>query len=319
MTATGTAAAPTRAPLPIRVTGVADTDGVRARAGRRLQHGGWFVAPFLVLFTLFVIWPVLRGVYLSFTDANVSGVGASFVGWDNYREAFHDPLVWDSLGHSAYFTLLVVPCITVMAFLMAMLAHHIERAKWLWRLCFFAPFLLPSTVAGNLWQWLFNPGTGMVNHVLGIDTPWLTDKSTAMLAVVITTLWWTVGFSFLLYLAALQGIPDHLYEAAELDGANAWHRMIHLTLPMLRNITGLIIALQILASLQVFDQAVVITDFGPGPEESTRTFVQYTLEEGFTSYRVGYASAISIIFFVIIAAVALGRMWLLRKREEGVR
>lgn len=319
MTVTSAEATLAPAPQSVRSTPATDTDGVRARMGRGLQHGGWFVAPFLALFALFVIWPVLRGVYLSFTDANVSGVGTGFVGWDNYREAFHDPLVWDSLGHSAYFTLLVVPCITVLAFLMAMLAHHIERAKWLWRLCFFAPFLLPSTVAGNLWQWLFNPGTGMVNYVLGTDTPWLTDKSTAMLAVVITTLWWTIGFSFLLYLAALQGIPDHLYEAAELDGANAWHRMVHITLPMMRNITGLVIALQILASLQVFDQAVVITDFGPGPEESTRTFVQYTLEEGFTSYRVGYASAISIIFFVIIAAVALGRMWLLRKREEGVR
>ena len=293
--------------------------GATLRRRQGFQHGAWFVAPFLVLFALFVIWPLLRGVYLSFTDANISGDATSFIGLDNYREALDDPLVWDSLGHSAYFTLLVVPCITVLAFLLAMLAHHIERGKWLWRLCFFAPFLLPSTVAANLWQWLFNPGTGMINHVLGIETAWLTDTSYAMLAVVVCTLWWTVGFSFLLYLAALQGIPAHLYEAAKLDGANAWHRMVHITLPMLRNITGLVLALQILASLQVFDQAVVMMDFLPGPEGSTRTFVQYTLEEGFTSYRVGYASAISVIFFVIIAAVALARMWLLRNREEGGR
>ncbi|MFJ1746406.1 carbohydrate ABC transporter permease [Streptomyces sp. NPDC088116] len=314
-----TAESPVPAVEAVRPARAAGDDTARARLGRATQHGGWFVAPFLVLFTLFVLLPVVRGLVLSFTDANISGVGARFVGLDNYREAFGDPLVWQSLGHSAYFTLLVVPCIVVLAFLMAMLAHHIERAKWLWRLCFFAPFLLPSAVVGNLWQWLFNPGTGMVNHVLGIGTPWLTQKSTAMIAVVIATLWWTVGFSFLLYLAALQSIPRHLYEAAELDGANAWHRMARITLPMLRNITGLVITLQVLASLQVFDQVVVMYDFGPGPEESTRTFVQYTLEEGFTSYRVGYASAISIIFFVIIAVVALGRMWLLRKREEGVR
>ncbi|MGP3632076.1 carbohydrate ABC transporter permease [Streptomyces sp. 24-1644] len=306
-------------PAVVRPDRAADTGTSRARIGRGFQHGGWFIAPFLALFALFVVLPVGRGIWLSFTDANISGADTHFVGLDNYTEAFRDPLMWESLGHSAYFTLLVVPCIVVAAFLMAMLAHHIDHAKWLWRLCFFAPFLLPSAVVGNLWQWLFNPGTGMVNHVLGLDTPWLTEKSTAMIAVVIATLWWTVGFSFLLYLAALQSIPHHLYEAAALDGANAWRRMVHITLPMLRTITGLVITLQVLASLQVFDQVVVMYDFGSGPEDSTRTYVQYALEEGFTSYRVGYASAISNIFFVIIAVLSLGRMWLLRKREEGVR
>ncbi|WP_028812554.1 carbohydrate ABC transporter permease [Streptomyces flavidovirens] len=309
----------TLTPAVVRPVPAVYADSARVRLARGFQHGGWFVAPFLALFALFVLLPIGRGLWLSFTDANISGVGERFVGLDNYREALDDPLMWDSLGHSAYFTFLVVPCIVLLAFVLAVLAHHIERAKWLWRLCFFAPFLLPSTVAANLWQWLFNPGTGMINHVFGLETPWLTQKSTAMIAIVITTLWWTVGFSFLLFLAALQNIPRHLYEAAALDGANAWHRMVHITLPMLRNITGLVVTLQILASLQVFDQAVVMQDFGPGPEESTRTFVQFTLEEGFTAYRVGYASAISIIFFLIIAVVALGRMWLLRKREEGAR
>lgn len=307
------------APAAVRPRTAARREGARARLGRMLQHGGWFVAPFLVLYGLFVLLPVLRGVWLSFTDAEISGGSADFVGLANYREAFSDPLVWSSLGHSAYFTLLVVPCLVVVAFLMAMLAHHIERAKWLWRLCFFAPFLLPSTVVGDLWRWLFQQAFGLVNHTLGWEVPWLAQQSTAMPAVVIATLWWTVGFSFLLYLAALQNIPGHLYEAAALDGANAWRRLVHITVPMLRTVTGLVIALQILASLQLFDQAVVMYEFGPGPEESVRTFVQYTLEQGFTSYRVGYASAISIIFFVLIAAVALCRMWLLGKREEGVR
>ncbi|WP_327351343.1 carbohydrate ABC transporter permease [Streptomyces sp. NBC_01304] len=302
---------------PARSKTVARVATVRRKQG--FQHGGWFIAPFLVLFVLFVIWPLLRGVYLSLTDANISGDGANFVGLDNYREALGDSAMWDALGHSAYFTLLVVPCITVLAFLLAMLAHSIERGKWLWRLCFFVPFLLPSTVAANMWQWLFTQGIGLFNETFGLTTPWLTDKSYAMFALVIQTLWWTVGFSFLLYLAALQSIPAHLYEAAKLDGANAWHRLVHITLPMLRHITGLVVALQILASLQLFDQAVVMMDFGPGPELSTRAFVQYTLEQGFTSYRVGYASAMSIIFFVIIAAVALGRMVLLRNREESAR
>ncbi|MFK4068152.1 carbohydrate ABC transporter permease [Streptomyces sp. NPDC029674] len=316
-TSAGATAPATATPRAVRATAERSTTGTRT--GRRFQHGGWFVAPFLLLFLLFVIVPVLRGVWLSLTDANISGEGARFVGLDNYTEALQDPLVWDSLGHSAYFTLLVVPCIVLVALLLALLAHHIEHAKWLWRLCFFAPFLLPSTVVGNMWRWMFNPDTGLLDHVFGMETAWLTQKDTAMTAVVVATLWWTVGFSFLLYLAALQNIPQHLYEAAALDGANAWHRTVHITLPMLRSITGLVVALQILASLQVFDQVVVMYDFGPGPEESTRTMVQYTLEQGFTSYRVGYASAISILFFLMIAVIALGRMWLLRKREEGVQ
>ncbi|MFH9676474.1 carbohydrate ABC transporter permease [Streptomyces sp. NPDC017405] len=296
-----------------------DAGSARLRWSRRLEHGGWFVAPFFVLYGLFVLLPVVRGLYLSFTDANISGDHTGFVGLANYREALRDPLVWDSLWHSAQFTLWVVPLIVVAALLMALIAHHTVHFTWLWRLCFFAPFLLPSAVVGNLWYWLFQPTNGMVNHVLGLDTPWLTQKSTALLAVVVATLWWTVGFSFLLYLAALQNIPQHLYEAAQLDGANAFQRMLHITVPHLRSITGLVIALQVLASLQVFDQAVVMYQFGPGPEESTRTFVQYTLEEGFTSYRVGYASAISFVLFVIVAAVALARMWLLKNREEATR
>ncbi|MBC9713526.1 sugar ABC transporter permease [Streptomyces sp. TRM66268-LWL] len=315
MTTVGTPAAP-RAIRPVAATAEAST---RARLGRAFQHGGWFVAPFLLLYALFVLTPLARGLWLSFTDANITGEDASFVGFDNYTEALKDPLVWESLGHSAYFTLLVVPCIVVLALLLALLAHHIEHAKWLWRLCFFAPFLLPSAVVGNMWRWMFNPDTGLMDHVFGMESAWLTQKSTAMTAVVVATLWWTVGFSFLLYLAALQNIPRHLYEAAALDGAGPWGRLVHITLPLLRSITGLVVALQILASLQVFDQVVVMYEFGPGPEESTRTMVQYTLEQGFTSYRVGYASAISILFFVIIAAFALARMWLLRKREEGVR
>ncbi|MFB7758468.1 carbohydrate ABC transporter permease, partial [Streptomyces sp. NPDC056121] len=110
---------------PARARTAADSATVRRKQG--FQHGGWFVAPFLLLFVLFVTWPLLRGVYLSFTDANIAGDTASFIGLDNYREALHDSMMWDSLGRSAYFTLLVVPCITVLAFLLAMLAHHIER------------------------------------------------------------------------------------------------------------------------------------------------------------------------------------------------
>ena len=121
----------------------------------------------------------------SFRSTGLNGAaGSHFVGLDNYREAFKDDLVWNSLWHSVQFTLYVVPCIVVVALLMALIAHHTVHFKWLWRLCFFAPFLLPSAVIGNLWWWMFQPTNGMVNHVLGLTTPWLGQKSIAMLAVV---------------------------------------------------------------------------------------------------------------------------------------
>jgi multiple sugar transport system permease protein len=287
------------------------------RLGRIFQHGGWFVAPFLVIYALFLAVPVVNGLRMSLTDANIAGTTSNFIGLDNYAEALDDPKVWSSLQHTFTFTAMVVPVIVVLAFFLALLAHHIERAKWLWRLAFFAPFLLPAPIIAQLWKWLFQPEFGMVNHALGTRITWLVDEKYAMSAAVIATLWWTVGFSFLLFLAALQSIPKHLYEAAALDGANAWRRILHITLPSVRNIAGLIVVLQILASLQVFDQVFILFDNGPGPNESTRTYVQYVIEQGFTGYRFGYASAVSYILFGLIVAVTLLRMWLLRTREEG--
>ncbi|MFB4194150.1 carbohydrate ABC transporter permease [Streptomyces carpaticus] len=291
--------------------------GGRIRAGRIFQHGGWFVAPFLALYAVFLLWPLLSGFWYSLNETNLAGIDTEFIGLDNYREAFGDAAVWQSLGNTLKFTLMVTPLIVLAALGLALLAHHIKRGKWFWRLAFFAPFLLPSAVVAQLWLWLYEPDFGLFNNTLGHRVPWLLEGDWAMFSVVLTTLWWTVGFSFLLYLAALQAIPAHLYEAAALDGAGPLKRMWHITVPMLRNITGLIVILQLLASLQVFDQIFLMTD--GGPNNATRPVVQYVIEQGFTSYRIGYASAISYIVFVLIVSVTLLRMWLLRARGEKVQ
>jgi multiple sugar transport system permease protein len=291
----------------------------KAKAGRRwTQHGMLFIAPFLVVYVAFLVWPLLLGLRMSLSSVNIAGSNDGFVGFANYAEAFGDPRMWRSLWNTVLFTVLSTVPLVILGLVFALLVHNLRFVRWLWRLSFFAPFLLPSAVVSVLWlQMIYQPGFGLLNGVLGTDILWLGDPNVAMWSVVMTTVWWTVGFNFLLYLAALQSIPEQLYEAASIDGASAWNKMRSITLPMLRRTTGLVVVLQLLASLKVFDQIYLMT--GGGPENSTRPIIEYAYDIGFTGYRVGYASAVSYILFVLIVAVSLVQLWLLRKREESLR
>ncbi|WP_440063591.1 carbohydrate ABC transporter permease [Streptosporangium sp. OZ121] len=288
-------------------------------AGHRwTQHGLLFVAPFLVIYVAFLVWPLLLGLRMSLTSVNIAGANAGFVGFANYAEAFADPRMWRSLWNTVLFTVLSTVPLVVLGLVFALLVHNLRFMRWLWRLSFFAPFLLPSAVVSLLWlQMIYQPGFGLLNGTFGTDILWLGDPDLAMWSVVMTTVWWTVGFNFLLYLAALQSIPEQLYEAASIDGASAWHKLRSITLPLLRRTTGLVVVLQLLASLKVFDQIYLMT--GGGPENSTRPIIEYAYDIGFTGYRVGYASAVSYILFILIVAVSLVQLRLFRKREESLR
>ncbi|MEU8380567.1 sugar ABC transporter permease [Streptosporangium sp. NPDC048865] len=289
------------------------------RAGRRwTQHGLLFVAPFLVIYVAFLVWPLLLGLRMSMSSVNIAGTNDGFVGLANYAEAFGDPRMWRSLWNTVLFTVLSTVPLVLLGLVFALLVHNLRFVRWLWRLSFFAPFLLPSAVVSLLWQqMIYQPDFGLLNGTLGTDILWLGDPGLAMWSVVLTTVWWTVGFNFLLYLAALQSIPEQLYEAASIDGASAWHKLRSITLPLLRRTTGLIVVLQLLASLKVFDQIYLMT--GGGPENSTRPIIEYAYDVGFIGYRVGYASAVSYILFILIVAVSLVQLRLFRKREESLR
>lgn len=284
------------------------------------EHGLVFVAPFLLMYALFLLWPLVSGLGMSVRSENIAGTGAEFVGLDNYLEAVRDPDVWASLWNTVWFTVLSTLPLVVVGLVLALLAHHLRCVQWLWRLSWFAPFLLPSGVVGLLFLWVIFPSDfGFADQALAAvglhpGIGWLTDERYAMLSVVLTTLWWTVGFNFLLYLAALQAIPQHLYEAAELDGAGPRQRLRHITLPMLSRTTGVVLVLQVLASLKVFDQIYIMT--GGGPDESTRPILQYVYDAGFTGYRIGYASAVSYLFFALILIVSLVQLRLSRRHRE---
>lgn len=294
--------------------------GSPGRRRRPAIAGLGFLAPFLVLYLLFLVGPSLYGFVMSFFNASlVKGGLGSFAGFGNYAEAFETPEFWAALWHTVWFTILTTPPLVVLALVFALLADRLVRGRWFFRLAFFAPYVLPSAVVALIWNWLYTPDLGLLTDwtkALGMTPPvWLGDPNWAMISVAITTVWWTIGFNFVLYLAGLQDIPRDLYEAASIDGATSWQQMTRITVPLLARTTTLVTVLQIIASLRVFDQIYLMT--GGGPDFATRPAVQYIYDVGFTDYRVGYASAVSMVLFVIILAVSLIWFTIVRRQEKG--
>ena len=319
MTTADSVAAPSGSDAPPRPPGATEhLSAGRKRRRRRDNVRGWlYVAPFLIAFGLFLIWPTIYGLWMSFTGVSLARTNDEFIGLANWTEALGDPQVWSSLGNTAWFTVLSTIPLVAIAMGLAILVNLGLPGQWFWRLSFFMSFLLASTVVSQFWNWMYNPQLGLINTFLGwfgIAGPaWLQDPNTAMIAVVITTVWWTIGFNFLLYLAALQNIPDQLYEAASLDGAGGWRKFLSITLPQLAPTTVLVLVLQMLASLKVFDQIYQMTGGGPGG--TTRPVLLYIYEVGFTGYRLGYASAISYIFFFMIIIVSIAYMVIASRRS----
>ncbi|MFF3286971.1 carbohydrate ABC transporter permease [Streptomyces sp. NPDC003023] len=299
----------------------ARTEDRRLAGGRRNPaapgRGLLFVLPFLLVFGLFLVWPVVQGLWMSFTDTSLTLRDTTFVGFANYAEAFGDPDVWSSLGNTVFFTVISSVPLVLVALAMALLVHSGLAGQWVWRLSFFAPYLLPVTVVTLIWTWLYQPDIGLGNELLGAlglePVGWLSDEAVAMWSVTALTVWWTIGFNFLLYLAALQSLPSTYDEAAALDGAGAWRRLWSVTLPQLRRTTALVAMLQVLASLKVFDQIYILTKGGPGG--STRPILEYVYDVGFTGYRLGYASAVSYVFFALVIVVSLAQLRIFRQED----
>jgi multiple sugar transport system permease protein len=283
------------------------------------RSAAWLLAPFVILYVLFIIGPALYGLLMSFFDTSlVRGGLGSFAGIDNYREALASSDFWTSLWHTLWFTILTTPPLIVLAFVFALLADRVGRARWFFRLAFFAPFVIPSAVVALIWIWLYTPGLGLIEAGLGwfgITAPnWLGDPAWAMPSLALTTIWWTLGFNFVLYLAGLQDIPHELYEAAAVDGAGPWQQIRSITIPLLGRTTTLVAVLQVIASLKVFDQMYIMTS--GGPNFATRSVLEYVYDEGFTNFRVGYAAAVSTLFFVVVLVVSAVWFAIVRNQEQ---
>lgn len=295
-------------------------DVPQPHGGRRRRDGrsaAAFLAPFLVFYVLFVVGPAVYGVIMSFFDTSLVKPGlGSFVGFGNYAEAFQSSDFWSSMWHTVLFTILTTPPLVVLSFVFALLAERAAHARWFFRLAFFAPYILPSAVMALIWVWLYTPGLGLASAALGkvgITAPaWLGDPNWAMVSIAIATVWWTLGFNFVLYLAGLQEVPRELYESSALDGATPWQQIRRITLPLLSRTTTLVIVLQIIASLKVFDQMYIMTS--GGPNFSTRPALEYIYDIGFTDYRVGYGAAASTLYFIVLLVVSA--IWFVQTRRS---
>ncbi|MCU7728489.1 sugar ABC transporter permease [Actinoplanes sp. KI2] len=304
-----------------RLVRPAGTDTSRVTEHGHARPAWLMMAPFLVLYLLFIIGPSIYMVVMSFFDTSLTRPGlGGFAGFGNFGEALSSPDFWASMWHTIWFTILTTPPLVILAFVFALLADRASRGRWFFRLAFFLPYILPSAVMALIWIWLYTPELGLLGKVvtsLGFAEPnWLGSPSLAMWSLAFATVWWTLGFNFVLYLAGLQDIPRDLYEASSMDGASPWQQIRRITIPMLSRTTSLVIVLQIIASLKIFDQPYIMTS--GGPNYATRPTLEYVYDMGFTDFRTGYAAAVSTLFFILVLAVSAVWVFLTRRQEQGL-
>jgi multiple sugar transport system permease protein len=299
---------------PRRRLGVRRLPRRRRSAEREGFAASLFLMPSLLGFVIFTAFPVLAAIGLAFYDYDLL-LGREFNGLDNFRDLLHDDVFRAALLNTLYFTAAFVPLSVALGLGAALLVNRGLRGITLFRTIFLLPYVTVTVAVALVWRWIYRPEVGLMNTVLGwvgIDGPsWLTSRTWAMPGLIIMSVWKHFGYNMVIFLAGLTAIPQHLYDAAKVDGANAWQRFVHITLPMLSPTTLFVMVISIISSFQVFDQALVMTNGGPGT--STTTLVLDIYKAGFQSYKMGYASAIALVLFVIVAIVTAIQFWLQRR------
>ena len=265
------------------------------------------LAPNIIIFAVFIVFPVIATVVISFFSWDLIG-DIRWVGIRNYVNLFQDATFRKVSLNTLYFTVVSVPFSVVLAFSMAVLLDSKIKLIKLWRAIYFLPVISSMVVVAIVWNWLYNPEFGLINYVLkavfGIKGPaWLADTSSAMPALIITNVWKNMGYNMMLFLAGLQSISHNYYEAADLDGAGFFQKMFHITLPMLSFTTFFVLVTSVINSFQVFDLVKLMTDGGPA--RSTSVMVHYLYENAFQFFKMGYASAQAVVLTLTIFLLTL--------------
>lgn len=269
-----------------------------------------FLGPSLLGFLVFIAFPILYSLVISFTDWNLLNP-MKFIGIDNYASLLRDKNFWAALRNTGTFIIGYLPSVMILGLAIAILLNSKIKLKTFFRGIYFLPVVTSWVAVSLVWKWLLNGQYGLLNYFLsliGIHSPsWLTDPRTAMFAIIITSVWKDIGFIMVLYLGGLQAISPSLYEAAEIDGASQWRQFWHVTLPGLRPTTFFVLMISLINSFQVFDQVNIMTGGGPG--NATTVMVQNIYNSAFNFFEMGRASAMSWLLFLIIFAVSLVQMF----------
>jgi multiple sugar transport system permease protein len=281
---------------------------------------GWaFAAPFVILFGIFLAFPILASLALSFTSFGLrdlqNPIGSNFVGLNNYVNVLSDTRFWTSLFNTVYFVVIGVPVTLALGLLIAnALNRGITRFRTAFRVGYYLPVITSIVAIAVVWRFLLNPDVGLINMLLagiGISGPsWLGNPAFAMPSIIAMAVWRNLGFAMVVFLAGLQAIPSELYEAGSIDGAGRWQLFRHITIPMLRPTILFMVVITTIGYLQLFEEPFVMTD--GGPLDRTLSVTMYMYQQAFRFFHQGYASAIAYILFVIVAIVAFLQFKFLR-------
>jgi multiple sugar transport system permease protein len=305
----------------------------KAGAARREERTAYlFLAPGLALFFVFVLIPVIAAFYLSFCRYDIIHA-PSWIGLKNYgriaKDLAHHGVFYLSLRNTAQYAIGTIPVGMALALALALLANAGLRGISLYRTTYYLPVVTSLVAVSLLWMWLYDPNYGLLNYALELISraagavagrriaippqTWLGNPGQAMAAIVVMSIWRGLGYNMVIYLAGLQGIPEHLYEAAVIDGASSWQRFRAITWPLLKPTTAFIFVVSVIGASQVFAQVYVMTN--GGPNNATTTIVHQVFQNAFSFMKMGYASALAFVLFAIIFVLSLVNLRLLRGGE----
>ncbi len=278
-----------------------------------------FIAPFYILFAIFLGYPLISSLIMSFYEMR-GFQSRIFVGFGNFTDLFSDPIFWKSLWNTTYFAIGTLILQLPIALLLAILLNaKFVKGKNFLRLAFFTPVLVAGVFVAIIFNLIFDQRAGLINNefiLFGKEIGWLSQEEYVMPAVILTGVWQWAGFNMIYFLAGLQGIRQELYEAAAVDGANWWQSFVHITLPSLRPVIAFVFVVSMIGSFQLFDLPYILTNGGE-PADAGTTIVMYLYKNGFQFMRLGYAATIGWVLFIIIAIISVAQLKLLGVfREE---
>lgn len=277
-----------------------------------------FLTPFLIFFAVFVVRAVVAAVQMSFYDWQILRPVRPYVGFDNYVELFNDSVWWISLQNTVVFTVLTVIGTTIVALFSALAVTQPIKGQGFFRVLLYMPSLFSVGAVGLIWVWLLNTQFGVINYVLSFvgirPVNWLGDPGLVLPALSLTTIWWGFGFPMLIFIAGLQGIPEQLYEAARIDGANGRQIFFNITLPLLRPTILFVTVTGVISHFQVYGQPFIMTSGGPG--RASYTVIFYLYQIAWTAFRMGYGAAIAVVLAAIISLMTVVQFVFIGRRVE---